>query len=61
MVETVINEVMHERGTNLSTLCKVLDLRKNEVEKCMSGKKKLNTLEFLSICAYLDLKVEDFT
>ena len=60
MAEVIIKDTLQKRGLKYDSLCNLLGLKKNNFYKCMSGAKKLNTLEFLCVCAYLNLKVEDF-
>ena len=60
MAEMVIKDTLHKRKLNYEAICAKLGISKYYFNKCMDGKSKLKTPEFISLCVFLGLKVEDF-
>ena len=60
IVETVIKDTLQKRGLDYEHICKELGIPKFSFSQCMKGKRRLNAGEFISLCTFLNLTVEDF-
>lgn len=58
--ETVIKQVLFKRGLKYEFVCKNLGFVINDFSACMAGKKKLNAAQFIALCVFLNLSLEDF-
>ena len=58
--ETVIKQVLFKRGLKYEFVCKNLGFAINDFSACMAGKKKLNAAQFIALCVFLNLSLEDF-
>ena len=58
--ETVIKKALFKKGLKDKDVCKTLGINFDNFLNCMNGKQKFNAAEFLSLCLYLNLNLEDF-
>ncbi len=58
--ENVIKQILFKRGLKYDFICKNLGFTLGDFSACMSGKKKLNAAEFIALCVFLNLSLEDF-
>ena len=59
-VEALIKDTLQKRGVDYRDMCKKLGMKKKNFDSLISGKRKMKSSEFLSICIFLNLKAEDF-
>ena len=59
-VENIIKDTLQKRGINHDEMCMKLGIKKINFVKSMTGKRKLKSSEFISICIFLNLNAEDF-
>lgn len=58
--ENVIKQVLFKKGMDYEYVCKNLGITLGDFIDCMKGKRKLNAAEFLAICIFLNLSLDDF-
>ena len=58
--ESIIKQVLFNRGLKYEFVCKKLGIAINDFIDCMSGKRTFNAAEFLAVCLFLNLSLDDF-
>lgn len=58
--ENRIKDIIKERGLQYKFVCEKLGLEQVKFSQCMNGKRKLQVGEFLAVCRFLGLNLNDF-
>ena len=58
--ENRIKDIIKERGLQYKFVCEKLGLEQVKFSQCMNGKRKLQVGEFLAVCKFLGLNLNDF-
>lgn len=59
-IETKIKEIIKERGLQQKYVYEKIKLSPEQFSLCMREKRKFKTIEFLALCSFLGLSVQDF-
>lgn len=60
MAQNVIKNALVKKGVACEYICKKLGIKLNNFLLCLDGKRTFSASEFLSLCVYLNLNLEDF-
>lgn len=58
--QKLIKKTLLQRGIDYSLICKKLNIEQSHFLNCMNEKSSLNAAEFLSLCSFLELGLDDF-
>ena len=58
--DDVVKRALFKKGLKEEFVCKKLGIALNDFSAFMLGKRKLNSAEFIAICVFLNLSLEDF-
>lgn len=58
--ENRIKDIIKERGLQYKFVCEKLGLEQVKFSQCMNGKRKFQVGEFLAVCKFLGLNLNDF-
>lgn len=59
-VRSIIKDTLEVKGLDYKEICKKLEINQTRFTNCMAGISKLNAAEFISVCVFLGLNLEDF-
>lgn len=58
--QNIIKEALDKKGLEYESVCKKLGIEPTHFQKCLNGEVKLTSPEFISMCVYLKLHLDDF-
>lgn len=59
-VGKIIKDAINKKGIKNELICRKLGIRHEEFLHCLEGKKEFDAAQFLSVCIFLGLNIDDF-